>query len=113
MDKDGDTRNKHGHTAAKPGKGSIPAGVVIALYCNEKGDVQIQEVITPEIIADRVLECAYPPVPAPGYDDDDDDDEDGKGGGKRHGPKPRIVCPSGCFPCKGPTGQWCCCNCPP
>jgi stringent starvation protein B len=95
----------------------IPSGVVIALYCNEKGEVLIQEVITPEIIACRVLECAYPPVPLSDYDDDDDDDEDedrdAKGGGKGHRPKPRVLCVPPCFNCMGPGGVACCCNCPP
>jgi hypothetical protein len=95
----------------------IPTGVVIALYCNEKGEVLIQEVITKDIIAMRLLECAYPPVPRGDADDDDDDDgdedRDGKGGGKGHGPKPMVLCRAPCFPCIGPGGVACCCNCPP
>jgi hypothetical protein len=109
MDKDGDTRNEHGHTAAKPGKGSIPSGVVIALYCTPNGHVHMQECITPDIIATRVLECAYPPVPV--SDIDDDEDQDGKGGGHGHGEV--LTCVSPCFNCIGPGGVACCCNCPP
>lgn len=109
MDKDGDTRNKHGHTGGKPGKGSIPDGVVIALYCRANGHVEMQEVITPEIIATRVLECAYPPVPESSCEGHGG----GHGEGDGHGHEEGLLCPPPCFNCIGPGGVACCCNCPP
>jgi hypothetical protein len=92
-------------------KGSIPSEVVIALYCNKKGYVLMQEVVTPEIIADRVLEYAYLPVPrdvAHGYEEGE-----GKGDSKGHGPEHQGLCVAPCFNCTGPGGVPCCCNCPP
>jgi hypothetical protein len=72
----------------------IPAGVVCAEYCTDKGDIKITEKITEEIRKHRWLECAYPP----------------KHRGKPH---PDAGCVFPCFNCMGPGGVPCCCNCPP